>query len=52
MVLDHFSERIYPHLPDVKNIAIFRYWKEIAVDYDKLKNVSDNGSYSGERIDL
>lgn len=52
MVLDYLKEGKLPEPPNIRKIAIFRYWKELPVEYDILKNVAEKGSYSGEKINL
>ncbi len=39
---------IYPEL-DFREIAVFRYWKEIAVEMEDLNNMSSNGFVVGKK---
>jgi len=52
MICDYIFKGIKEPEFRINEIAILRYWKELVVSYDKIKQMSSNGFLSEEGVDL
>jgi carbamoyl-phosphate synthase large subunit len=52
VICDYIAKGIKnPHI-EIKEIAIFRYWKELIVGYDKIQEMKSRGFIENERVGL
>ncbi len=52
MICDYVSKGIQNPLFKIKEVAILRYWKEVVVDYTKIRKMATDGYIENDRFDL
>jgi carbamoyl-phosphate synthase large subunit len=52
MICDYISKGVKKPSFEINEIAIFRYWKELPVSYDKIEKLKSKGHIQNKKIEL
>ena len=52
MICDYLSKGVQNPFFKIKEVAILRYWKEVVVDYTKIRKMDADGYIENDRFDL